>query len=139
MVIETGLRTAFGAIAARLRARQPETDFGRGARQVGYLLIRAMVVIVLFVLIVNLLLGRPVIESVLFAVALEIGLSPELFPAIVSVTLTEGTIVLNDALDAGNRPSDEVRRLAFLNAAFRSRDRKIHSMPRSWPRAGALA
>ena len=124
-------------------------------RQFGYLLIRAMVVIVLFVLTVNLLLGRPVIESLLFAVALAVGLSPELLPAIVSVTLsagaramgrrgvivrrleaienlgsmdilctdktgtlTEGTIVLNDALDAGNRPSDEVRRLAFLNAAF---------------------
>ena len=95
------------------------------------------------------------IESVLFAVALAVGLSPELLPAIVSVTLaagaramgqrgvivrrleaienlgsmdilctdktgtlTEGTIVLNGALDAGNRPSDEVSRLGFLNAAF---------------------
>jgi Mg2+-importing ATPase len=155
LVVETGLRTAFGAIAARLGAREPETDFGRGVRQFGYLLIRAMVVIVLFVLTVNLLLGRPVIESLLFAVALAVGLSPELLPAIVSVTLaagaramgrrgvivrrleaienlgsmdilctdktgtlTEGTIVLNGALDAGNRPSDEVCRLAFLNAAF---------------------
>ena len=155
LVVETGRRTAFGAIAARLRTRQPETDFARGVRQFGYLLIRAMVVIVLFVLTVNLLLGRPVIESLLFAVALAVGLSPELLPAIVSVTLsagaramgrrgvivrrleaienlgsmdilctdktgtlTEGTIVLNDALDAGSRPSDEVRRLAFLNAAF---------------------
>ena len=155
LVVETGRRTAFGAIAARLRTRQPETDFGRGVRQFGYLLIRAMVVIVLFVLTVNLLLGRPVIESLLFAVALAVGMSPELLPAIVSVTLsagaramsrrgvivrrleaienlgsmdilctdktgtlTEGTIVLNGALDAGNRPSDEVSRLAFLNAAF---------------------
>lgn len=155
LVVETGLRTAFGAIAARLRARQPETDFGRGVRQFGYLLIRAMLVIVLFVLTVNLLLGRPVIESLLFAVALAVGLSPELLPAIVSVTLsagaramsrrgvivrrleaienlgsmdilctdktgtlTEGAIVLNGALDAANRVSDEVRRLAFLNAAF---------------------
>ena len=155
LVVETGRRTAFGAIAARLRTRQPETDFARGVRQFGYLLIRAMVVIVLFVLTVNLLLGRPVIESLLFAVALAVGLSPELLPAIVSVTLsagaramsrrgvivrrleaienlgsmdilctdktgtlTEGTIVLNGALDAENRPSDEVSRLAFLNAAF---------------------
>jgi P-type Mg2+ transporter len=155
LVAETGLRTAFGAIAARLRTRQPETDFGRGVRQFGYLLIRAMVVIVLFVLTVNLLLGRPVIESLLFAVALAVGMSPELLPAIVSVTLsagaramgrrgvivrrleaienlgsmdilctdktgtlTEGTIVLNGALDAGSRPSDEVSRLAFLNATF---------------------
>ena len=155
LAVETGRRTEFGAIAARLSARPPETDFARGVRQFGYLLIRVMVVIVLFVLTVNLLLGRPVIESLLFAVALAVGLSPELLPAIISVTLsagaramskrgvivrrldaienlgsmdilctdktgtlTEGAIVLSDALDAGNRPSDEVRRLAFLNAAF---------------------
>ena len=155
LAVETGLRTAFGAIAARLSARQPETDFGRGVRQFGYLLIRAMVVIVLFVLTVNLLLDRPVIEFLLFAVALAVGLSPELLPAIVSVTLsagaramgrrgvivrrlelienlgsmnilctdktgtlTEGTIVLNGALDARSQPSVEVSRLAYLNAAF---------------------
>ncbi|TWI17446.1 Mg2+-importing ATPase, partial [Mesorhizobium tianshanense] len=155
LAVRTGRRTEFGAIAARLRARQPETDFARGVRQFGYLLIRVMVVIVLFVLTVNLLLDRPVIESLLFAVALAVGLSPELLPAIISVTLsagaramgkrgvivrrldaienlgsmdilctdktgtlTEGTIILSDVLDAGKRPSDEVRRLAFLNAAF---------------------
>ena len=155
LAVRTGRRTEFGAIAARLSARPPETDFARGVRQFGYLLIRVMVVIVLFVLTVNLLLDRPVIESLLFAVALAVGLSPELLPAIISVTLsagaramskrgvivrrldaienlgsmdilctdktgtlTEGAIVLSDVLDAGNRPSDEVRRLAFLNAAF---------------------
>ena len=155
LAVKTGRRTEFGAIAARLRARPPETDFARGVRQFGYLLIRVMVVIVLFVLTVNLLLDRPVIGSLLFAVALAVGLSPELLPAIISVTLsagawamskrgvivrrldaienlgsmdilctdktgtlTEGTIILSDVLDSGNRPSDEVRRLAFLNAAF---------------------
>ena len=90
LVVETGLRTAFGAIAARLKTHEPETDFGRGVRQFGYLLIRAMVIIVLFVLTVNLLLGPPVIKSLLFAVALAVGLSPELLPAIVSVTLSAG-------------------------------------------------
>ena len=155
LVVETGRRTAFGAIAGRLRTRPPETDFARGVRQFGYLLLRVMIAIVLFVLTVNLLLERPVIESLLFAVALAVGLSPELLPAIVSVTLsagaramgrrgvivrrleaienlgsmdilctdktgtlTEGTIVLNEALDAQSRPSDEISRLAFLNAAF---------------------
>ncbi len=155
LAVETGRRTAFGEIAARLKAREPETDFARGVRQFGYLLIRAMVVIILFVLTVNLLFERPVVESLLFAVALAVGLSPELLPAIVSVTLsagaramarrgvivrrleaiedlgsmnvlctdktgtlTEGTIVLNDAADAAGRPSAHVRRLAFLNAAF---------------------
>jgi Mg2+-importing ATPase len=155
LVVRTGHLTVFGVIAARLRARQPETDFARGIRQFGYLLIRVMVLIVLFVLTVNLLLARPVIESLLFAVALAVGLSPELLPAIISVTLsagardlskrgvivrrldaienlgsmnilctdktgtlTEGTIVLSEVLDATNRPSDDVRRLAFVNAAL---------------------
>jgi P-type Mg2+ transporter len=90
MVVETGRRTVFGAIAARLRAREPETDFARGLRHFGYLLIRSMVVIVLFVLTVNLLLHRPLVESLLFSVALAVGLSPELLPAIVSVTLSSG-------------------------------------------------
>jgi Mg2+-importing ATPase len=90
VVVETGRRTAFGAIAARLRAREPDTNFARGLRRFGYLLIRAMVVIVLFVLTVNLLLHRPFVESLLFSVALAVGLSPELLPAIVSVTLSAG-------------------------------------------------
>jgi len=90
VVVETGRRTAFGGIAARLRAREPETNFARGLRQFGYLLVRSMVVIVLSVLTVNLLLHRPVVESLLFSVALAVGLSPELLPAIVSVTLSAG-------------------------------------------------
>ena len=90
LAVNTGRKTEFGAIAARLRARQPETDFAKGVRQFGYLLIRVMVVIVIFVLTVNLLLHRPVVESMLFAVALAVGLSPELLPAIISVTLSAG-------------------------------------------------
>ncbi len=68
----------------------PETEFSRGIRQFGYMLVRAMILIVLFVLTVNQLLGRPFIESLLFAVALAVGLSPELLPAIISVTLSAG-------------------------------------------------
>ncbi|KQW29049.1 magnesium-translocating P-type ATPase [Rhizobium sp. Root274] len=90
LITRTGRDTAFGEIAARLSTREAETDFNRGVRRFGYLLIRLMVVIVLFVLTVNLLLGRPVIESLLFAVALAVGLSPELLPAIISVTLSAG-------------------------------------------------
>jgi P-type Mg2+ transporter len=90
LAVETGRRTAFGAIVTRLKARPPEPEFGRGIRQFGYLLLRVMVVIVLFVLIVNGLVGRPVVESLLFAVALAVGLSPELLPAIISVTLAAG-------------------------------------------------
>jgi Mg2+-importing ATPase len=90
LVVETGRATAFGAIATRLLARPPETEFARGLRQFGNLLLRVMIVMVLFVLTVNLLLHRPVIESLLFAVALAVGISPELLPAIVSVTLSRG-------------------------------------------------
>jgi Mg2+-importing ATPase len=86
----TGRATAFGAIAARLQARAPETEFARGVRQFGYLLVRVMVVMVVFVLTVNQVLDRPLFESLLFAVALAVGISPELLPAIVSVTLSRG-------------------------------------------------
>jgi Mg2+-importing ATPase len=94
LVTQTGLRTAFGAVATRLRDRAPETDFARGLRRFGYLLLRVMIVLVVFVLIINQLLGRPFFESLLFSVALAVGLSPELLPAIVSVTLSAGARVL---------------------------------------------
>ena len=90
LVARTGERTAFGAIGARLRSLAPETEFARGVQQFGVLLVRVMVAMVLFVLIVNQLLGRPWIDSLLFAVALAVGLSPELLPAIISLTLAAG-------------------------------------------------
>ena len=89
-VTATGRATAYGAIAARLKLRAPETEFAHGVRQFGSLLVRVMVLVVLFVLTVNQLLGRPVVDSLLFAVALAVGLTPELLPAIVSVTLARG-------------------------------------------------
>ena len=90
LVVHTGERTAFGAVAQRLREAPPETEFARGVQQFGVMLVRVMVVMVLFVLIINQWLGRPWVESMLFAVALAVGLSPELLPAIVSVTLSAG-------------------------------------------------
>ena len=90
LVVATGLRTVFGEIASRLQAREAETEFARGLRRFGVLLMRVMVAIVVFVLVINILIGRPVDQSLLFAVALAVGLSPELLPAIVSVTLAAG-------------------------------------------------
>jgi Mg2+-importing ATPase len=90
MAVRTGGATAFGAIAARLKARMPETAFAQGIRRFGYMLVQVMIGILLFVLTVNQFLDRPVIESLLFAVALAVGLSPELLPAIMSVTLSAG-------------------------------------------------
>ncbi|MDT3671320.1 MAG: magnesium-translocating P-type ATPase [Aromatoleum sp.] len=94
LIVKTGRGTEFGAIAERLKARQPETEFARGVRQFGYLLVRMMIIMVVFVLMVNQALGRPVIESLLYAVALAVGISPELLPAIVSVTLSHGARAL---------------------------------------------
>ncbi|MBY0565160.1 MAG: magnesium-translocating P-type ATPase [Hyphomonadaceae bacterium] len=94
LVIATGRSTEFGHIAERLKLSRPETDFERGVRQLGAMLIRIMIVVVLGVLTVNQLLGRPFVESLLFAVALGVGMSPELLPAIVSVTLSSGARAL---------------------------------------------
>ena len=90
MVVETGARTHFGGIAHRLQLRAPETEFDRGLRRFGYLLSSAMLVMVLVVFAANVLLGRPAVETLLFSIALAVGLSPELLPAILSVNLSRG-------------------------------------------------
>jgi len=90
LIVETGARSVFGGLAAKLKTRAPETEFARDIRQFGYLLVRVMLVTVVFVLMANQFLGRPAIESLLFAMALAVGLSPELLPAIISVTLSHG-------------------------------------------------
>ena len=90
LVVRTGKATEIGHIAGHLVHSAGETDFERGMRRFGYLLTRIMTIIVLFVLTVNLLFQRPLIDSLLFAVALAVGLTPELLPAIVSVTLSAG-------------------------------------------------
>jgi P-type Mg2+ transporter len=87
VVTETGARTMFGGIAEHLSLRSPETEFERGLRHFGYLLMTAMLIIVLSIFAVNVLLERPIIETLLFAVALAVGLSPELLPAILSINL----------------------------------------------------
>jgi Mg2+-importing ATPase len=90
LIVATGLRTQFGAIAHRLTLRPPETEFDRGLRRFGRLLTSAMLVMVFLVFIVHVLNGRPPIETLLFSVALAVGLSPELHPAILSVNLARG-------------------------------------------------
>jgi Mg2+-importing ATPase len=90
LVVATGAATAFGSIAHRLSLRPPETDFDRGVRRFGYLLTAAMSVLVLLVFGAHVLRGRPPLETMLFAIALAVGLSPELLPAILSVNLARG-------------------------------------------------
>ena len=90
LAVRIGRDTEYGAVAGRLEAPSPETEFSRGVRQFGYLLLRVMIVMMVFVMGVNQWLGRPVIDSLLFAMALAVGLSPELLPAVVGVTLARG-------------------------------------------------
>lgn len=91
VVVQTGAHTVFGEIAERLRLRPPETDFERGLRRCGELLIRITMLLVIAIFGINVFLERPVVDSFLFALALAVGLSPELLPAIVSLTLARGS------------------------------------------------
>jgi P-type Mg2+ transporter len=90
VVVRTGRNTAFGEIAQRLAARPPETEFGRGIRHFGLMITRVIMLLVLFVLLVNIAFHRPVLESFLFSVALAVGMTPEMMPMIITVTLAQG-------------------------------------------------
>ncbi|MEK1887295.1 MAG: magnesium-translocating P-type ATPase [Phyllobacterium sp.] len=90
LVVKTGGKTEFASIAAVIERQIPETEFARGIRRFGYLMTEIMLAIVILVLFANLLLHRPLIDSLLFSLALAVGLTPELLPAIISVTLARG-------------------------------------------------
>lgn len=90
LITNTGPGTAYGQIASRLALRPPETEFERGIRQFGQLLTTIMTVLVLGVFVVNVVLHKPPIDSMLFAIALAVGIAPELLPAIISVNLAKG-------------------------------------------------
>jgi Mg2+-importing ATPase len=90
LVVEVGDKTAFGQLAARLTTRPPETAFEHGIRQLGYLLAGFTFALVIIIFVINVLLRRPVLDSLLFSVALAVGLTPQLLPAIVSINLSLG-------------------------------------------------
>jgi Mg2+-importing ATPase len=92
VVMATGGATQFGDIAARLAERPPETEFERGTRRFALFIMRTVVLLTLFVLLASAGLGRPFFESLLFAVALAVGLTPEFLPMITAVTLAHGAV-----------------------------------------------
>jgi Mg2+-importing ATPase len=92
VVTATGRATQLGDIAARLAARPPETEFERGTRRFGLLITRTVVLLILFVLLISVFRRRDPFESLLFAVALAVGLTPEFLPMITSVTLAQGAV-----------------------------------------------
>lgn len=153
--VATGENTEFGQIAGQLKLRPPETDFERGVRRFGYMLTEIMLVLTLTVFAINVYFHEPVINSLLFSVALAVGITPQMLPAIVSITLskgshnmskegvivrrlnaienfgsmdtlctdktgtlTEGDVRFDGAVDVNGEKSEDVFRLAYLNASL---------------------
>jgi Mg2+-importing ATPase len=92
LMCRTGQNTELGEIADSLAAKAPPTSFEQGTQRFGFLIMRMTVLLVLFVLLINAFFHRPWLESFLFAVALAVGLTPELLPMVVSVTLSRGAL-----------------------------------------------
>jgi len=157
LVTETGMRTAFGQIADRLSLRPPETEFERGIRKLGFMLTEIMLWLVLGILVFNVYFHKPLLDSLLFSIALAVGLTPQLLPAIINInlakgsqamarrgvivrrleaienfgsmdvlctdktgTLTEGVVRLDEAKNPQGIASEDVLRLAEINARLQT-------------------
>jgi len=90
LVIHTGKQTEFGRVSERLKLRHKETEFEHGIRQFGYFLMEVTLVLVVVIFATNVYLARPVLDSFLFSLALAVGLTPQLLPAIISINLAHG-------------------------------------------------
>jgi len=90
IVVQTGKQTEFGKVSERLKLRPPETEFETGLSKFGYFLMEVTLILVVLIFVANVYLHRPVLESFLFSLALAVGLTPQLLPAIVSVNLARG-------------------------------------------------
>jgi Mg2+-importing ATPase len=90
LVVCTGKETEFGKVSERLKLRPQETDFEHGIRRFGYFLMEVTMVLVVAIFAINVYLVRPVLDSFLFSLALAVGLTPQLLPAIISINLSHG-------------------------------------------------
>ena len=90
VVVATGADTAFGRIAVGLGVAQPVTAFQLGLRRFSGLLVRVAGALTLLILVINVTLGRPLLDALLFSLAIAIGISPQLLPAIVTVSMSQG-------------------------------------------------
>ena len=155
LVIRTGKFTEFGKISDRLRIQPGETDFEKGIRHFGFMLMEITLILVILIFAINVILHRPALDSFLFSLALAVGLTPQLLPAIITVnlaagaramakqkvivkrlssienfgsmnilcsdktgTITEGKVIVKDALDIDGKHSDKTLRFAGLNASL---------------------
>lgn len=90
LVIGTARQTEFGKISDSLRLKSPETDFERGIRRFGYLLMEITLIFVILIFAINVFLHKPIVDSFLFSLVLAVGLTPQLLPAIIAVNLAAG-------------------------------------------------
>lgn len=90
LVVRTGKATMLGQISEQLRLTPPETEFERGVRHFGYLLMEVTMVLIIAVFAINVFFHRPILDSFLFSMALAVGLTPQLLPAIISINLAQG-------------------------------------------------
>ena len=90
LIVHTGRDTEFGKVSDRLKLRPLETEFEHGIRRFGYFLMDVTLVMVVAIFAINVYLARPVLDSFLFSLALAVGLTPQLLPAIISINLSHG-------------------------------------------------
>jgi Mg2+-importing ATPase len=90
LIVHTGKETEFGKVSERLKLRPQETEFEHGIRRFGYFLMEVTLVLVVSIFAINVFLARPVLDSFLFSLALAVGLTPQLLPAIISINLSHG-------------------------------------------------
>ncbi|MDD1665644.1 MAG: magnesium-translocating P-type ATPase, partial [Methanomicrobiales archaeon] len=95
VIIKTGSATEYGLIARNISARPPETEMERGLKRFGYLIMQLVFFLVIFVFFINALYRHSVLESLLFAVALAVGVTPELLPMILSLNLSRGAMAMS--------------------------------------------
>lgn len=92
VVVQTGAVTEFGKIADKLTGRDEETDFSLGMRRFGYLIMRVAIILVLFIFFINALQKENILESFMFSISIAVGLTPELLPMIMSLTMSKGSL-----------------------------------------------
>lgn len=86
----TGKETEFGKVSAKLKLGPQETEFEKGIAHFGHFLMEVTMLMVTVIFAINVYLQRPVLDSLLFSLALAVGLTPQLLPAIISVNLSHG-------------------------------------------------
>jgi Mg2+-importing ATPase len=90
LVVATGKKTEFGKISESLKLRPPQTEFEKGIDSFGHFLMEVTMIMVVAIFAINVYLQRPILDSFLFSLALAVGLTPQLLPAVISVNLSHG-------------------------------------------------